>query len=522
MYFNRRWFLQMTGGLTLATVSNSSIIATNSPLIELRARNAQGEPLDKEIIEQLYFQDLQDEPLPSPPRRAETGKLLSELPSNPFAIALQMLVEGFGIVTLYADNEGKGYRVGDFPLNLNLAFARSRLYRVRKAIAIWQRLGTEFPPGLFTQLEEAQGYLNAAQTTQNPALKARQCNQSLAASLWAGEAAVFTKAQQDIKNNGPRPNFLFGCNFFGHSRHGAQYDHYFQQIFNFATVPFYWNEFEQKPGEKDFPRTDVMVDWLLQANITPKGHPLVWLLDSVMPEWTGSKSYAEMQQLISQHVTEITSHYGSKIPYYDIINEVHKSASLKVRGYSFEQFLELTRTAAIASSIGYPKITRIINECCLWGENIAYKLPPQYSPYQFFQACLKAEIPFEVIGLQLYYSDRDMFEINRLLERFSQLGKPIHITELGVSSSVEVDENSYFNSPSGLWHEPWSETIQADWIEQFYTLCYSKSYIQAITWWDFADGGNFWPNGGLLKRDLTPKQSFYRLSRLIKQWRSKH
>jgi len=516
---SRREFLQVTGGLTLAMVTHScnKVMAVNVPDIELHAWNAQGEPLEKKQIEQLYFLDLQDEPLPSPPLRAETGKVISQLPLFPFAIALMMTVEGFGRVTLYADNEGKGYDLQDFPLNLNLAFARSRLYRVRQYMAKWRQV--EFSPSIAAKLQQAETYLKAAENTRDDASKAEQCNQSLAESLWAGEEVVLAKAEQDILEQGPRPDFLFGCNFGGHPSAGKQYDDYFQQVFNYATIPLYWAGFEPLQGEKNFAQVDAQVDWLRRANITPKGHPLVWLSDLVMPDWTVDKSYTEMKQLIFDHVKEITAHYGAKIPYYDIINEVHNIASQKVRDYSFEQFLELTLIAANASREGYSGVTRIINECCLWSENIADNPPPQYSPYQFFQACLKAEIPFEVIGLQLYYPHRDLFEINRLLERFHNLGKTIHITELGVSSSTEVDPKSYFKKPSGLWHKPWSETIQADWVEQFYTICYSKPYVQAISWWDLADYGNFWPNGGLLRPDMTPKESFYRLSSLIQKWR---
>jgi GH35 family endo-1,4-beta-xylanase len=114
-----------------------------------------------------------------------------------------------------------------------------------------------------------------------------------------------------------------------------------------------------------------------------------------------------------------------------------------------------------------------------------------------------------------------MFEINRQLDRYSKLGKPIHITELGVSSATTRDEKSYLKAPEGLWHAPWSEKVQADWVEQFYTLCYSKPYIQAITWWDFADRGNFWPHGGLLQADMTPKEAYHRLANLIKEWKSR-
>jgi endo-1,4-beta-xylanase len=164
-------------------------------------------------------------------------------------------------------------------------------------------------------------------------------------------------------------------------------------------------------------------------------------------------------------------------------------------------------------------VYRIINSCCTWGENVSYHQPPQHSPLEYLQTCLQAGIEFEAIGLQLYYPDRDLFEIDRQLERFSQLGKPIHITELGVSSATTIDELSYLKEPIGRWRSVWSEAIQGDWVEQFYTLCYSKSYIKAISWWDLTDNGNFWPHGGLVNQYLTPKLAYERLKNLIQTWR---
>ena len=74
-------------------------------------------------------------------------------------------------------------------------------------------------------------------------------------------------------------------------------------------------------------------------------------------------------------------------------------------------------------------------------------------------------------------------EIERHLERFLRLGKPVHITELGVSSANEpMPEGEVKNPNRNVWHgAEWSETIQADWAEQFYTICYSKPEIEAIT-----------------------------------------
>ena len=180
---NRRTFLQFTGGLTLITTSHPLALASNPPWIEIQVWSSQGTPLDAKKLDQLYFLSLQDEPLPDLPRRVEEGKLYSQAPPLPFAIALKMLVTGFGEVTLYCDNQGIGYSVTDFPLNLNLAFAQSRLYRVKKAVQLWQAQGISLPPGTITRLEKAQAYL-----APSPSLE--QMRLSLVESLWAGEEAV--------------------------------------------------------------------------------------------------------------------------------------------------------------------------------------------------------------------------------------------------------------------------------------------------------------------------------------------
>jgi GH35 family endo-1,4-beta-xylanase len=519
---NRRQLLQFSGGLTFATITANSHLNLNAldipqPDIEMQAITYDGRILDHKSLSQLYFLDLNDEPLPRIAPRIQAGTFIEKCPSIPFAIALKLAVKGFGNVALYADNQGKGYSAADFPLNLNLAFAQTRIYRVKTALSQWQQQGFTFPISITTRIEKAEDYLKKAQSAENRIFIAKWCNDSLVESLWAGEEAVFSQSQQAIHRQNSRPNFLFGCNFFGHPQQGAEYDRKFQELFNFATVPFYWRHFEPQAGQPNFLSLDEQVNWLNQAKIIPKGHPLVWFHPIGIPEWVRGKTYQEMKQLIFQRVKNITAHYGQKIPYYDIINEPHGISWANDLNYSQEQFLELTQIAAEASRQGNPEVIRIINNCCLWAQNVPYNKPPQYSPYSYLKACLAAEIPFEVIGLQLYYPDQDMLEINRLLERFSILGKPIHITELGVSSGTAIDETAFLKETTGLWHQPWSETVQAEWIEQFYTLCYSKLYIKAISWWDLIDG-QFWPHGGLLRQDLTPKPSFERLQQLIKQW----
>lgn len=121
----------------------------------------------------------------------------------------------------------------------------------------------------------------------------------------------------------------------------------------------------------------------------------------------------------------------------------------------------------------------------------------------------------------MYYPAQDMFEIDRQLERFCALGKPVHVTELGVSCSPDPQRvYGELRKPSPhYWHgRPWSESEQADWIEDFYTICYSKPSIEAVSWWNFSEPSSV-PHSALVRENLEPKEGYRRLQQLIQGWR---
>lgn len=81
--------------------------------------------------------------------------------------------------------------------------------------------------------------------------------------------------------------------------------------------------------------------------------------------------------------------------------------------------------------------------------------------------------------------------VDLLLNAFAALGKPIHITEMGVNGGFRQKGNagsswSQMAMSEGTWHGGWNEHTQADWLEQFYTIAASRKEIQALTWWDLS------------------------------------
>lgn len=118
-----------------------------------------------------------------------------------------------------------------------------------------------------------------------------------------------------------------------------------------------------------------------------------------------------------------------------------------------------------------------------------------------------------MVGIQLYFPGRDLVAVDLLLSA-AALGKPIHITEMGVNGGYDMKSCgwrwSQMAMSEGTWHGGWNEHTQADWLEQFYTIAASRKEIQALTWWDFIEP-SFSGNGAMLYENENPRESYFRL-----------
>jgi GH35 family endo-1,4-beta-xylanase len=245
------------------------------------------------------------------------------------------------------------------------------------------------------------------------------------------------------------------------------------------------------------------------------------MIHGATPEWFRSWPYAQVLPEYKRIVRQTMRRYDGRLPYVEVINEAHDSANLF--RLSHQQILETTREVLRSAREGSPTVKRLINNCCLWAEHAVKRNDDgsrRWSAYRYLKDCVSAGCEFEVIGLQLYYPRQDVFEIERMLDRFKSFNKPLHISEISCNSSPGLDAASM--RPKDLvpgWHGPWTETMQADWLESIYTICYSKPEFEAVGYWDLADyGGHFWPFGGLLHTDNSPKESYWRLLKLQKAW----
>jgi hypothetical protein len=148
-----------------------------------------------------------------------------------------------------------------------------------------------------------------------------------------------------------------------------------------------------------------------------------------------------------------------------------------------------------------------------------------YVPFEVIQRLVERKVDFDVIGLQFYYGNvrqtdgwghpaRDALAVSRILDWYRRFNKTVFVTEVSAPSSYLPDENF----EQGYWHTLPSEETQSDWLRLFYTIAYSKPYVESVTWWDGSDIDPFTWYGGLLDSQLRPKVAYYTLKDLIHSW----
>ncbi|NLE74664.1 MAG: hypothetical protein GX604_08575, partial [Actinobacteria bacterium] len=270
-----------------------------------------------------------------------------------------------------------------------------------------------------------------------------------------------------------------------------------------------------------------------KAGIETKGHPLWWAHTAGMPPWTHELKWEDgsIAREIDRVVKRSVNRYKGRIQYYDAINEAHDWCN--AYNLTHEQSALETKMCCDAIHQANPDAKAVINTCFMFGENVAdgrVQFGPVYdkilTPYSYMQLVEEAGTQYEAIGIQLYNPARDMLAIDKMYDRFSVFGKPVHLTELGVPShyqpvrpnTTEGDMYCLRYMYYGPWHDvEWNERLQADWIEWFYTISYARPEVEALTWWSIEDPG-YVTGSGLYYTSGIPKEGCFRLKALEKQW----
>jgi len=310
-----------------------------------------------------------------------------------------------------------------------------------------------------------------------------------------------------------RHRFLFGCNIFmlGRCRtpeQNAAYESRFAELLNYATLPFYWWNYERQKGSPDDERTELIVRWCKAHGVTTKGHPLAWNYRD--PPWlTGTPQ--EVAQAQFERITRCVQRFKGNIDIWDVVNEAthYDRAECKRDAPCLtEAIAEMgvgpyIRTAFKTAREAGPDATLVIND---------YRTDAAFAEKVVSQLVAENGRPlYDVVGIQSHMHGGPWGAARtwEVCERFAKFGKPLHFTETTLVSGPK-SESGWMTTAEG-------EEQQARLASEFYTVLFSHPAVEAVTWWDFSDQGA-WQRApaGFLRDDMSPKPVYERLCSLIK------
>lgn len=336
--------------------------------------------------------------------------------------------------------------------------------------------------------------------------------------------------------------FRFGANLFmldelESDEKNERYKQYFSDIFNMATLPFYWDTLEPQRGNPRYakesakvyrrPAPDLCMEFCEKHGIEPREHALAY--DHFFPEWLYGASVNEVKHELERRYAEIAERYAAKIPTIEVTNEMEWRQG-KTSFYDQPDFVEWCFKLAEKY---FPNNQLVINEHTSSAWEDRCRATDKY--YAYTEAAILKGARIDAIGMQyhLFKKREDEYEKTRLtlnpqnlyrhMDLYSNFGKPLQITEVTV--------------PAYSW-EAEDEEIQAKVIENLYSIWFSHPNVEQIIYWNLVDGyayveysdpqkiaasqgdmtlGENYYYGGLLRFDLSPKPAYLKIKELIQE-----
>jgi endo-1,4-beta-xylanase len=125
------------------------------------------------------------------------------------------------------------------------------------------------------------------------------------------------------------------------STRGLQDENYKQLIQEQCSILVAENEFkmpmlERAPGQFDFARADALLLFAEDAGLRMRGHNLLWHHPRWLPRWLESYDFGadpahSAEELLVNHVRTVTTHFGTRIHSWDVVNEAVDNVSGEMR-----------------------------------------------------------------------------------------------------------------------------------------------------------------------------------------------
>lgn len=331
-------------------------------------------------------------------------------------------------------------------------------------------------------------------------------------------------------------DFKYGANLFmldelETSEKNAEYRRAFAEAFNQATLPIYWSDLEPEEGKPRFakdspkvyrrPAPDLTVEYCDENNIFAKAHCLTYL--NFTPSWVDTNSIADQKKRLEKRYSELAERYADKIQSWEVINELLCIEAERIANPFFRADDVMEWNFKLAEKY-FPQNELIINEAGhLWCHgSFAFN---RSAYYQMIERGIKNGTRIDSIGMQYHiftsgratemqlgkylYNPKVIYDV---LDCYEKLNRPIQITEITIPAYSNDKED---------------EALQAEIIENLYSIWFSHKSVEMITYWNAVDGYAAWAPqgdmtkgenkffGGLMRFDMSKKPAYEKIVSLF-------
>ncbi|MFH1417509.1 MAG: hypothetical protein ABII12_04385 [Planctomycetota bacterium] len=410
------------------------------------------------------------------------------------------------------------------PYNLHVELARGELMRISQKREDWGLYDFVEAQALYERVDQAKALLVDAMTAADKVESARLGDAAIAASVEVAEAISVFHAELilqrriEVRKIVKRP---LGC--IVHDLPGIRNQlPRLAEAFDFASLPFNWRLIEPRESKYQPEPLEQCLQLLRKSKMPIWGRALLSFDKAYLPEWLRSwaRDYEGLRERVIRQIKYVLRQFGAHVRAWEVISGLHAHNPF---GLSFEQIMDLTRTTAALVKQMSPRSKAILGIVLPWGEYYAHD-PKTIPPLLYAEMVVESGINFDAFGLDLRFGGddagegtdrlsrryvRDMLHVSAMLDRFANLGKPLHVTATGVPSAGG-------GGPAGCWGKAWTPDVQAEWVRNFYQIAFSKPQVDTVAWHTLADseGGG---GDGLLTQDLAPKPAWKTLLEFRKQ-----
>ncbi len=317
-------------------------------------------------------------------------------------------------------------------------------------------------------------------------------------------------------------SFLFGCGGFvfipyvseGKNENKEAAESWLD-VFNYATLPFYWGNYEREEGRTNKDSLMKTASYLKEKGVTLKGHPLCW--HTVCADWLLKYDNKTILEKQLARIEREEKDFAGIIDMWDVINEVvimpvfDKYDNAVTRLCKEHGRIGLVKKVFEKAHEVNPDATLLIND---FNTGIDYEI--------LIDGCLNAGIPISAIGIQSHQHQGywGAEKIDEVLTRFEHFGLPIHFTENTLISGDLMPE--YIVDLNDWQVDEWpttkeGEERQAREVEEMYRILFSHPLVEAITTWDYKDGAWLGAPSGFVRKDNSKKPAYDVLKKLIKE-----